>query len=157
MSKPAPIWRRLLAAFIDSLIGSFLFFVPIVGGIFGLLYILSKDAIMYRLTGYPQWKNKSIGKKLLGLKLEKKDGTNWGEGKESEGNYTVDIKTSAWRNLTLAPGRAVRIIPLLGWVLGPIVGAIFKLIELIVLTSDPEGIRLGDRLVGTIVVMDGDT
>ncbi len=142
MPKTAGVFRRIAAAAIDSLIGSLFFFVPIFGGIFGIFYILFKDAIMYRLTGYPEWQNKSIGKKLMSLKIVCQE------------KAIIDLETSARRNVILIPGRVIGIIPLLGWVLGPIVGGFFKLIELLVLTSDPQGIRLGDRLADTKVVED---
>ncbi len=142
MSKSAGVFRRIIAAVIDSLIGSLFFFVPILGGLFGVFYILFKDAIMYRLTGYPEWQNKSIGKHLLGLKIICQEGK------------FVDLKTSAHRNAILIPGRVIGIIPLVGWLIGPIVGGLFKLIELLILTSDPQGIRLGDRLAATKVVED---
>lgn len=140
MPKSAGVFRRIIAAVIDSLIGSLFFYLPILGGLFGVFYILFKDAIMYRLTGYPEWQNKSVGKKLMGLKIVCRD------------NEIVDLETSARRNVILIPGRVIAIIPLLGWLIGPIVGGIFKLIELVVLTSDPNGIRLGDRLASTRVV-----
>ncbi len=140
MNKTAGVAARVGAAVIDSLIGSALFFVPVLGGLYGIFYMLSRDALIYKLTGYEEWRSRSIGKKLMNLRIEKEDGS------------SVDMKTSVRRNLTLIPGRVVGVIPVLGWVLGPLLGTIVKGIELFILTSDPEGIRLGDRLAGTKVI-----
>lgn len=142
MSGQAGIFNRIVAAVIDHMIASLFFFLPVLGGLFGIFYILGKDAIMYRITGHPGWQNKSIGKHVMNLRVECQD------------IQVLDLATSARRNLPLIPGRIVGIIPLIGWVIGPVVGAVAKLVELFVLTSSPEGIRLGDRLARTKVIDD---
>lgn len=64
----ADIIRRFIAHLIDGIIASLLIYIPILGGIVSTVYILTKDAIAYEITKNPDFKNRSVGKKLWALK-----------------------------------------------------------------------------------------
>ncbi|MDK2926205.1 MAG: hypothetical protein PWQ41_1979 [Bacillota bacterium] len=136
----ADLVSRFLAALIDSLVAGVLSLVPFVGFLAGGVYTLTKDGIMYELTKNPEYKDRSLGKKLLRLKVVRLDGG------------PVDMAVSAKRNLPLAIGGIIGIVPVLGWIFGPILGLIMALLELLLVLTDPAGRRLGDRWAGTQVV-----
>lgn len=136
----ADLGPRILAALVDALIGVIPAIIPIIGALVSVAYILSKDGLMYQITKQEEWKNRSIGKKLFDLQVVKRDG-----------GY-VDIAVSAKRNLPLAIGSIIAIIPILGWALGPIIGLICAAIELALIFSDVQGRRMGDRWANTQVV-----
>lgn len=144
-SQPnADLLPRALAAIIDGLIGGILAAViPILGGILGAAYILSKDALMFQATKNDQWKNKSVGKYLFKIHVQ------------SDQADPIDWVTSIKRNWPLAIGTVVAIIPILGWVLGPLVAFVFSIIELVLVLTDPNRRRLGDRVANSRVVVDG--
>ncbi|NLY50385.1 MAG: RDD family protein [Firmicutes bacterium] len=140
MVPKADLVSRFLAALIDGLIAGVLMLVPLVGFIAGGVYTLTKDGIVYELTRNPEYKSRTIGKKLLRLTVERNDG---GE---------IDLATSAKRNLPLAIGSLIGIVPILGWVIGPLVAPILTVIEIVLVVVDASGRRLGDRWAGTQVV-----
>lgn len=134
---------RFMAAVIDGLIGGALAFIlPVIGAILSGAYMLLKDVIMYQITKNEEWENKSIGKKLMNLKVISLDGG------------TVDMAVSAKRNVPLAIGSVIAIIPILGWILGPIVALVFAIIELVLFMTDEKGQRFGDRWAKTQVIKD---
>ncbi|MEW6227992.1 MAG: RDD family protein [Bacillota bacterium] len=138
----ADLVKRFVAALIDGLIGSVpAFIVPILGGLVGAAYTLTKDALVFELTKDVQWKNRSIGKKLMGLQV-----VNLGGG-------DVDMTVSVKRNITLAIGSIVAIVPVLGWVVGGVVGGVLGLIEILLVLADAGGRRLGDKFANTQVIM----
>jgi len=136
----ADLFKRFLASLIDSIIAGAPGFIPVVGALVGAAYTLTKDALVYEITRDAQWKNRSIGKKLLGLEV-----ANLGGG-------DIDLVTSAKRNITLALGTLLGVVPLVGWVAGAVVGCILGIIEIVLVLVDPQGRRLGDRLANTQVV-----
>lgn len=138
--RRAALTKRLLAALIDSVLASIVSLLPIIGGIIGLIYALSKDALMFSLTRDERWKNMSIGKKAMDIKVVKTDG----------GDITV--ADSVKRNITLSLGSFIAIVPVAGWVVGSAVAAVAALVEMILVLADPQGRRLGDRLADTLVV-----
>ena len=140
MNNKVDFLPRFLAALIDGVIAWIPFFIPVIGPLFGALYLLFKDSIMYKITNKEEWKNKSIGKKILNLVVIKLDG-----------EYT-DMESSARRNIPLTIGSFISIIPLIGWFIGPIVAFIFGLVELILILTDDNGRRLGDRWAQTQVL-----
>jgi uncharacterized RDD family membrane protein YckC len=136
----ADLTKRFIAALIDGVIGGLLSYavgsiLPLVGGILGAAYILLKDGLELEFMD-----KRSLGKKLMKLRPVRLDGN------------AMDMNTSISRNWPLAIGSLVSIIPLLGLILGPLVGSIFGLIELILVVTDPEGRRLGDKMAGTKVI-----
>jgi len=81
----------------------------------------------------------SLGKSLLGLKVMSFTGGEAGKG------------ALVARNLPLAVGPAMMIIPLLGYVLAPSAAVVIMLIEAICLLAMSE--RIGDKIAGTVVVV----
>jgi len=136
----ADIFRRFIAYLIDAVIASVLIYVPILGGIVSTVYMLTKDVIAYEITKNPDFKNKSIGKKLMGLEVASL------EGKDM--NWEISIR----RNLPLAIGSVCSIVPIIGWIIGAILGFIMSIVEIILVLTDSNGRRFGDRLASTQVV-----
>jgi len=136
----ADLFKRFLAALIDGIIAGVPGFIPVVGALVGAAYVLTKDALVYELVRDPAWKNRSIGKKLLGLQVV------------DLGGGDVDLAGSARRNITLALGTLLGAVPLVGWLAGTVVGAILGLLESVLVLVDPRGRRLGDRIANTQVV-----
>ena len=99
---------------------------PIIAGLLLLPYWLLRD-----ITG------KSLGKMLLGLAVVKKDGS------------PAPFSARILRNLPLAVGPGLLIIPLLGYVLAPVVALLLVCTEIVMLLT--QGSRFGDRLAGTTV------
>jgi uncharacterized RDD family membrane protein YckC len=79
----------------------------------------------------------SLGKRLLGLKVVRQDGS------------PSDVRARLLRNLTLIPGPLFSLIPIAGFT-GPAVSLSLVLVEVGFLVIRHE--RLGDRLAGTMVV-----
>jgi uncharacterized RDD family membrane protein YckC len=136
----ADLTKRFVAALIDGIIGGLLSYLvgsvlPFIGGILGAAYILLKDGLDIEFMN-----KQSLGKKFMKLKPIRLDGK------------AMDMNTSISRNWPLAIGSIVSIIPLLGLILGPLVALVFGLIELVLVLSDSEGRRLGDKLAGTKVI-----
>ncbi len=130
----ADLGIRVCAYLIDCIPALFL-------GLFNLIPIAG--AVICGLLATPYWllrdvSGASLGKLLLGLKVVSKDG----------GNSTVGQRVL--RNVTLAIGPALLIVPLLGIVLCAIVGGIIGLVEIIFFLTQRE--RLGDRFAKTAVV-----
>jgi uncharacterized RDD family membrane protein YckC len=128
----ADLVKRFIAALIDSVLASVVALIPVVGGIVGAAYILVKDGLDIEFMD-----KRSIGKKLRPVRL---DGGN------------MDITTSLQRNWPLAIGSILSIIPFLGWIAAIIIAPIIAIIELVLVLTDPEGRRLGDKLAGTKVI-----
>ncbi len=142
--KKADLFARAVALIIDGFIAGLMALVPFVGFIASAAYMLFKEALMYRITGEDDWKNKSIGKKLMKLEVVYLEGD------------LIDLSVSAKRNLPLAIGSIIGIIPILGWVIGPIVGLIVAIVETILVLTDKLGLRIGDRWANTQVVMSAE-
>ena len=138
--KPDPV-TRFLAFFIDAVIVSVIGLVPLLGTLVGIAYALLRDGLHYEFMD-----GRSIGKKLMKLKVVRHDG------------LPMDLATSARRNWTLAVGslaQGLLILPVIGWLLLPIAvvaGALLALLEAYKVLTDPEGRRWGDALAGTQVV-----
>jgi len=140
MNQKAEVFTRILAFMIDVLIAWIPFFIPFIGAVFGSLYLLFRDGIMYKITKKDEWKNKSIGKKILNIEIESL------EGKD------IDLTISAKRNLPLTIGNFIAIIPVIGWVIGPAVALILAFVELIVFLTNENNRRLGDMWANTQVI-----
>lgn len=132
--------RRILAALIDSFIAWIPAMIPVVGALVSIAYMLTRDAIMYEFTKQDDWRNRSIGKKLMGIEVVRLDGSQ------------VDFTAAIRRNIPLSIGNIIAIIPIIGWILGGLIGFIFGIIELILALTDKDGRRLGDRWGNTQVV-----
>lgn len=136
----ADLARRVLAALVDGVIASVVGLIPIIGALIGAAYMLTKDAVLFEVTKQAEWKNRSLGKKLFNLEVVAENGAD------------VDLMTSVKRNVPLAIGTLLMIIPIAGWVLGPLVAFVFAIIEVALVLTEKNGKRLGDRWAGTQVV-----
>ena len=146
--RRADLGSRMLAFALDALIAGLLFIMPlpVIRSILSASYLLLRDVIMYEITGDKRWRNRSPGKRALGLQVVVETGT------EKYKNLTRTVCLQ--RNFIPALGLIVGIIPLLGLILAPIISLIVWIIELIAALSHPEKKRLGDRLARTIVIQE---
>lgn len=127
--QKADIITRSVSAFIDLLIVIALSRLPdVLGFLSASGYILVRDGI---------FGGRSIGKKLGRIIVV-------------EGGAPADYRTSLIRNSTLAAAYLLFLIPYAGWLLGPIALAV----ECLTALGDDKGMRIGDLLAGTQVVMD---
>lgn len=136
----ASLTKRLLAALVDSILVSVVSLVPVVGAVAGLIYALSKDSLIFSLTGDARWKNMSIGKRVMEIRVVKTDGSD------------ITVGDSVRRNLILSLGSIMGIVPVIGWIMGSVLALAAAVLETVLVLTDPQGRRLGDRLAGTIVV-----
>lgn len=136
----ADLAKRFVAALIDGIIsGALTVVVPFVGWILGAAYTLTRDALMYELTRDGDWKNRSIGKKLMGLQVVTLDGKD------------VDMALSVKRNIILAAGSLIAAVPIIGPLASGMVGGALGLVEILLALTDAHGRRLGDKLANTQV------
>jgi len=136
---PDPV-PRALAFVIDNLIAAVLAGVPLLGGILSAGYLVARDGL--RL---PFMNQRSVGKHLLGLQVERADGR------------VMDLETSVQRNWMWGLGpvvAALATVPLSGGVLAVAVSAgalAVSLYEIYRVLTRPDGRRWGDKLAQTQV------
>jgi hypothetical protein len=119
--------------------------IPLIGGLVGAGYILIRDALPVEPLGY-----KSVGRKVMKLSVVKQGAP----GTKIE--YIDSIKRN-WVFAMGPLGMAFMIIPLLGWIVAfllGIAGVVLAAYEIYNIFTDPQGIRLGDKMAGTMVVED---
>jgi uncharacterized RDD family membrane protein YckC len=139
--KKADLGKRFIAIIIDIVITILVGFIPFIGGLIGTAYMLLRDGLHYEFMDH-----RSVGKKLVKLRPVTLDGK------------PVDIIVSIKRNWMFALGALVYVlfyIPILGWALIPIVSITalaLCIIELILVITDEEGRRWGDKLAETKVI-----
>ena len=131
----ADLTKRAIAAIIDSVLASIVSLIPVVGGIVGAAYILVKDGLDIDFMN-----KRSLGKVLMKLRPIRLDG------------QAMDLNTSMRRNWPLAIGSLIAIIPVVGWLLAVPVALVIGIIELVLVLTDSEGRRMGDKLAGTKVI-----
>ena len=142
LTKADPV-KRIIAFIIDAVACMIVGFIPFIGGIIGALYILLRDALPIEALEY-----KSIGKKLLKLSVVKIE----------DPTSKVDYATSARRNWMFALGPIMLFflfIPIIGWIIDILLGIavlILVIIEIIKLFTNEKGLRLGDKMAGTMVI-----
>jgi uncharacterized RDD family membrane protein YckC len=126
-------FNRLLAKFLDLLVVAALASLPTwVGDAAGLTYALVADGL---------GDGQSIGKRIVGLRVV------------SESGLPCTFLESLQRNLTVA----LAIILLMQrvtfvWPLLALVGVVALLVEAVLVVTDDEALRLGDRLASTRIV-----
>ena len=131
-SGKADLGKRFIAVIIDGAIAAAVGLIPVVGGIIGIVYILTRDGFEYDFMKY-----RSIGKQLMKLRPVIVDGGQ------------MSIMTSVRRNWTLVFGSLAQVlifIPIIGWLLIPIVGivgAILGIVEIVLVLTNDEGRPLG--------------
>ncbi len=137
----ADLAKRFIAMLIDGVLAGIVCIIPFVGGIIGAAYILVRDGLELDFMDH-----RSIGKKLVKLRPTRLDG------------QPMDIATSVKRNFPLAigaVGAVFMIIPILGWIIAillALVAFVLWIIEAILVVTDPEGRRMGDKFAATKVV-----
>jgi uncharacterized RDD family membrane protein YckC len=133
--------NRFLALLVDSVIAGLLSNLPLIGGLLGAGYFLVRDGLDLEVMN-----GRSLGKHLLGLRVERLDGR------------PMDLEASIRRNWMWGFGpvsAAVAEFPLFGAffavVLSLLVLAVVLYEAYLVLTK-ADGRRWGDELAGTRVV-----
>ena len=144
LTKADPV-KRIIAFIIDAVACMIVGLIPLAGGIIGALYMLLRDALPIEALEY-----KSIGKKLLKLSVVNIE----------EPASRIDYAASAKRNWMFALGPIMLFfffIPIIGWIIDILIGIaalVLVIIEIIKIFSDEKGIRLGDKMAGTMVIED---
>ena len=137
----ADLGKRFVAAIIDAVVVVVVGFVPYIGGFVAAAYWLLRDGLEFEFMD-----NRSIGKKLMKLRPVTLDGS------------PMDMLASAKRNWMFALGGLIQIllfIPILGWLLIIPVGLAamaLGIVELVLVITDKEGRRLGDKIANTKVI-----
>ncbi len=137
----AEIGKRFLAALIDGVLAFIIGFIPFVGGLIGAAYMLARDGMDIDFMD-----RRSIGKKAMKLRPVRLDG------------QPMDLETSLKRNFVFAIGPIAEVfafIPVIGWAVAILLGVtalILIIIEIVLVVSDSEGRRLGDKVGETKVI-----
>ncbi len=138
----ADLGKRLIAGIIDAVVAGVLGFVPVIGWLAGTAYWLVRDGLEVDFM-----RGRSLGKKVMKLRPVRLDGG------------PMNIETSLRRNWPFAiSGVAaffIYTLPVLGWFIGALIGLAgfaIGIIELVLVITDPEGRRLGDKTGDTKVV-----
>lgn len=128
-TSTAHVFFRVIAKSIDLMIFAFLWnILSNPGLLLGILYLLISDGV---------FKGKSIGKKLMRIRV-----INYETGKPG------DFRDSVVRNILLATSLFLLKIPIIGWLL---VLSVYVL-EFLIIIGDNESKRLGDYLAKTAVI-----
>ena len=137
----ADLTRRIIAGVIDAAITMVVGFIPWLGGLLATGYWLVRDGLDLEFMDH-----RSIGKKLMKLRPVTADG------------QPTEMGDSIKRNWPLAFGGVAQLllfIPIIGWILlVPVVFIAFAVgvVEVVLVITDSEGRRLGDRFAATRVV-----
>ncbi len=142
MPSPAPDKiNRFLAFLIDNVIAAVLTSIPLLGGILSAGYLVARDGLRLEFMN-----QRSVGKHLLGLEVERADGR------------AMDLETSVQRNWMWGLGpvaAAAATVPLFGGLLTFAI-AVFALgvglYEAYRVVERRDGRRWGDELANTQVV-----
>ncbi|MDA8433490.1 MAG: RDD family protein [Nitrospiraceae bacterium] len=127
--KRAGLLLRTAAKIVDFiLIAAVMEILPRAGFYAGLMYLLLGDGF---------FDGRSIGKKLLKLKVV-----------SAETGGPCSFKGSILRNSTFGVGYALWIVPFIGWIFIVIV----SVIEFILALGSKDGMRLGDEIAKTAVI-----
>lgn len=137
----ADLMKRFIAVVIDGAIAAVIGFIPVVGGLVGAAYILTRDGFDYDFM-----KQRSVGKQLMKLRPIALDGSK------------MTLRSSIRRNWPLVFGSLTQVllfIPVIGWLLIPLVAiaaAVLGIVEIVLVLTNSEGRRLGDRVANTKVI-----
>jgi uncharacterized RDD family membrane protein YckC len=141
MAGKADLGKRFIAHIIDSVVAYVIGLVPIIGGIAGAAYLVCRDGLEVDFMD-----RRSFGKKIMKLRPIRLDG------------QPMDLEASARRNWMWGIGALISLllyIPIIGWILIPVVAVIavaIGLYEVYKVITDDEGRRWGDQLANTKVV-----
>jgi uncharacterized RDD family membrane protein YckC len=127
--RRAGLLLRTAAKIIDFiLIAAVMELIPRAGFYAGLTYLLLSDGF---------FDGRSIGKKLIKLKVV-----------SAETGAPCSFRDSVLRNITLAAGYILWVVPWIGWVFILLVSAI----EFVLILGSRDGMRLGDEIAKTLVL-----
>jgi uncharacterized RDD family membrane protein YckC len=137
----ADLVKRFVAAVIDAVIGIVVNQLPVIGGLIAAPYMLLREVFEFDFMD-----RRSLGKKVMKLRPVTLDGS------------PMDLVASAKRNWMFALGGVIAIllwIPFIGWLLVlPIafLALLIGLVELVLVITDAQGRRLGDKIANTQVI-----
>ena len=139
-SRRPDLGKRVLAAVIDAVIAAVVGLVPLAGGIAATAYWLVRDGMDLDFMDH-----RSIGKKVMKLRPVTFDGR------------PLDLATSVKRNWMFALGGltqffAMTIIGLVVAVPLGLIAFVIGIIEVVLVITDAEGRRIGDKMAGTRVI-----
>jgi uncharacterized RDD family membrane protein YckC len=130
--RKADLTARAIAGFVDCLLVIGLSRLPdVIGFLAASGYILMRDSLLG---------GRSLGKKAVGLRVSAID----------DRGQAAYAKDSIIRNIPLAAAYGLFMIPYAGWILGPLALGV----EWLTAMGDEKGMRIGDLLAGTCVVME---
>jgi len=134
------IGKRAVAVIIDAVIAIVVGFIPIAGGIIATAYWLLRDGMEFEFMDH-----RSIGKKIMKLRPVTLDGS------------PVDMMVSVKRNWMFALGGVAQLFAftIIGLIIAiplAFVAFLLGIIELILVLTDSEGRRFGDKMAGTRVI-----
>ena len=132
----ADIGKRAVAAIIDIVISYVVGLVPVIGWLIGAAYMALRDGFTFEPVD-----GQSLGKKLLNLRAVVVE-----TGQRCD--YVLSIK----RNLPFIIPMIFMVIPVAGWLIGGILYLVAIIIEIILVVTDENGERIGDKIAGTRVI-----
>ena len=131
--EPADPVARVAAKIIDVLLAALVArLAPPVGMALGLMYLLVGDG----MDG-----GRSVGKRLLGLRVV-----------QPKTGEVGTVRQSLMRNAHLALLYGLVFVPLLGLILVVVLGTFILAVEIYAIFNDEHGLRMGDLFAETIVV-----
>ena len=138
--KKADLGKRIPAALIDGILAFVVGWIPFIGGIVAAVYWLVRDGLELDFMD-----GRSIGKKIMKLRPVTLDGT------------PMDLMASAKRNWMFALGGVAQLLiyTIVGILLAiPLifVAVLLGILELVLVITDDEGRRLGDKIANTMVI-----
>lgn len=136
----ADLSKRFIAGIIDAVIAFGIGLIPFIGGLIGAAYWLVRDGMELDFMDH-----RSVGKKLVKLRPVTLDGS------------PMDIMVSVKRNWMFALGGIgqLLIFTIVGILLAiPLffVMLLLVIVEVVLVLTDPQGRRLGDKIANTIVI-----
>ena len=132
----ADIGKRAVAAIIDIVISYIVGPIPVIGWLIGAAYMALRDGFTFEPVN-----GQSLGKKLLNLRALVVE-----TGQRCD--YVLSIK----RNLPFIIPMIFMVIPVVGWLIGAILYLVAIIIEVILVITDENGERIGDKIAGTRVI-----
>jgi len=138
MYPKADLIRRFVAYLIDCVLVGIVGLIPILGPIVGATYFLLRDGFDFGFMRY-----KSLGKSLMNLEVVAFNK----ENKQSDFNVSLN------RNWILALPSIIAIVPIIGTVIGMVVGVIVVFTEGIKTIVNVNGRRFGDGFANTQVIL----
>ena len=138
--KKADLGKRIPAALIDGILAFVVGFIPFIGGLIGTAYWCVRDGLEIDFMD-----KRSIGKKVMKLRPVTLDGS------------PMDIMVSIKRNWMFALGGIAQVLAytIIGLIIAiPLALVVFLLVilELVLVITDDEGRRLGDKIANTMVI-----